>query len=228
MATPNRRGTLFPGSPNPNGLGKREFPNDEDSSRLSASQIPSIPEDLPNKRRAPLPAALPVKINAHSQQFSTSSRFPRPTPSVARREICTLNDPWKLYYPILEEDQAGHVTIAYKHELKHPIVVIKKQIQKAEDNLKRISSTSHENVVSLYDAHSNAGDLYLVYESMDVSLTEIQSTPYGTLAEFHIATICKEVIFVYHVSLVSMLTMRVRSSVVSSTSIVSSRSCMGQ
>ncbi len=193
MSTPNKRDTLFPGSSNVSSLGKRGPPDDDRTSRLSASQIPRVPDFLPSKRRAPPPAALPVKVNPNSQHFSTTGRFSRPKPLIPQGPVCSKSNPWEAYYAILKEGQSDRVTIAYKKELQHPIVAIKQRVHEGGDDLKKIIASCHENIVSLYEAHFHDGNLYFVYESMDVSLSEIQSTPYGTFAEFHIATLCKEV-----------------------------------
>ena len=188
MATPSRRDTLFPGSSSAQGLGKRRNPNDEDhSSRLSASQIPP----LPHKRRAPPPPALPVKVNPESQHFTTSSRFPLAKHSVSLTPICRNTNPWERYFAILEEEQA---TVAYRKEPKHPIVAIKHQARPSGDTPKKIITLSHENIVTSFEAYLYDGNLYFIYDLMDVSLAEIQSTPYGTFEEYHIATICREVL----------------------------------
>ena len=116
MATPNRRDTVWPGSLNGASLGtRRSLTDDEASSRLSASQILSIPDFRSNKKRANPPALLPVKVNPKSQQFDRK-RFPR---------RCIKGNPWEPYFPVLKEEQAGEVTIFYKKTPHHPIVAIK-------------------------------------------------------------------------------------------------------
>ena len=194
MATPSRRETLFPGSSTV--LGKR-FVRDEDvtnnSSRLSASQVPKVPDFLSNKRHE-APPALPVKVNPHSQRFAINGRFSRPNPPLSRGPVYHRSNPWESYYPILDENQAGRVTIAHKNDPKHPIVVIKQRACAEEARLKKIFRSDHKNVVLLIETYYYNQNLYFVYESMDVSLAEIQSTPYGIFEEFHIATVCKEVI----------------------------------
>ncbi|KAL6716966.1 hypothetical protein ACLMJK_004879 [Lecanora helva] len=188
MAAANKRDTLFPGS---SVLGKRDSSG---SPRLSASQLPPIPDFPPNKRRTPLPAPLPVKINPNSQSFSSNGRFQRLEPSISLAPICRMSNPWLRYHAILEEAQGDWVTIANAKEPKHPIVVIKRRACPSDDVRQKIIGISHENIVALYEAYLYEGNLYFAYELMDVSLAEMQSTPYGILAEFHIATICKEVI----------------------------------
>lgn len=192
MASPNRRGTLFPGSSSVQSLGKRSASDNDSSPRLSASQILEVPKALTNKRRA-LPLALPVKVKTDSQFYTTSARFPRPNPPVRSEPISCESDPWEEYYAVLDEDQAGDITVAYKKEIKHPIVAIRRIANARKEDLKKVSRSCHENIVSLHKVHFQKEALYFVYESMDVSLAEIQSTPYGKLAEYHIATICKEV-----------------------------------
>lgn len=47
--------------------------------------------------------------------------------------------------------------------------------------------------MSLHEVYVHDERLYFIYECMDVSLAEIQATPYGEFAAFQIDTICKEV-----------------------------------
>ncbi len=76
MATPSRRDTVWPGSLGGISLGKgNSRSDDENSSRLSASQIPPVPEALPNNRRARPPGVgFGLTVNTSSQQFTHGAR----------------------------------------------------------------------------------------------------------------------------------------------------------
>lgn len=133
MGTPSRRDTVWPSSIGGIGLGKRiARSDDEDSSRLSASQIPKVPEGLPNKRRARPPGiGFGLTVNPSSQQFTHPARSIRPDPSEFTPDpqqvpdskillqtdrpnsISVQGDPWKRYFRILTEENNGPVTITY-------------------------------------------------------------------------------------------------------------------
>ncbi|KAL2048941.1 hypothetical protein ABVK25_010794 [Lepraria finkii] len=193
MSSPTRRGTIFPGNSNISSLGKRRT---EATDRLSSSKIPKIPDFLQKSQRV-RPPTLPLKANPKSQQFSTGSRFPprQKTSASPQGFTCQRGNPWQAYYAILKEDQdGGEFTIAHKKEVQHPVVAIKRESYTDNSQIKRLTRCSHENIVSLYRAYFEEGSVYLIYECVDVSLAEIQSTPRGKLASYQIAAVCQEVL----------------------------------
>lgn len=107
-------------------------------------------------------------------------------------KTCYNASPWENYYVILKENQAGEVTIAYRQEPGRQIVAVR-ELKPAPDNaLENLRPISHTNVVTFQCAYLNNNMLYFVYDYMDVSLAEIQSTPCGKFASFQIAAICKD------------------------------------
>jgi len=203
MSSSDRRATVFPGNANVSLPSKRPAEAESESSlRLSLSNIPKVPkflQDQPRKR----PAQLPVKVNPTSQRFSPTkspnvaprSRLSQPDKSshVAQGTLYHRRNPWKEYYAILREEQAGNVTLAHKQELEHPIVVVKQQRCTNSTSVKGVAPCSHENVVSLLEIFYDEDVVFFIYECMDVSLAEIQSTRYGNLASYQIAAVCREV-----------------------------------
>ena len=192
MSSPTRRGTIFPGNSDISSLGKRPI---EATDRLSTSKIPRIPDFLQNSQRVH-PPTLPLKANPKSQQFSTGSRFPPRQKASASPQgfTCQRGNPWQAYYAILKEDQdGGEVTLAYKKELQHPVVAIRRDSYTDSSHIKRLTRCSHENIVAFYRAYFEEGSVYLIYECVDVSLAEIQSTSHGKLASYQIAAVCQEV-----------------------------------
>jgi hypothetical protein len=119
------------------------------------------------------------------------------TKSVPRKKgtnvFCKQASPWTEYHSLLNDDEAGPATIAHEHDLTFAVVAIKERAIKDESLVARLLRVQHGNVVHLLRAFLHNSTLFLVYESVAVSLTEIQSCPYGPLKEFEIATICQEV-----------------------------------
>ncbi len=216
MATPSRRDTVWPSSIGGSGLGKRNSPSDEEtSSRLSASLIPQIPEGLPHKRRARPPGiGFGLTVNPSAQESARSTRSVRPDPSIrselppdpqqvpnsrispqkdAPNSISVQGDPWKRYFRILTEENNGPATIAYQQVDDFPIVAIRRHPRSDHDTTKHIVRSSHKNVLNLQECFVSTDYLYFVYEYVDLSLADIQATPYGALEAYHIAVICQKV-----------------------------------
>lgn len=164
MSSTEKRLTTFPGNPVSS---KRRHID-------SQSKLLELHTPLLSQIYSP-PPALPFKINPQSNS------------------ACHHASPWKEYYIILKESQAGEVTIAYRQEPGHQIVAIRELKPAPDDALKNLRPISHTNVVAFQCAYLYDNVLYFVYEYMDVSLAEIQSTPCGKFASFQIAAICKDV-----------------------------------
>lgn len=188
MATPQRTNTKFPGN---SPLGKRRAETETDSLRLSASKF------LESRQRVNPPAALPIKPNHRSQQFSPTPRFSNKKKQNFSPQNLIINcDPWQghEYLAILKGTHHGGVTIAHKQEISHPLVAVKQLDSRDRSNIKNLVRCSHENVVYLYEVYDHGNRLYFMYECTDVSLSEIQATPYGDFAPYQIAAICQEVV----------------------------------
>ena len=196
MDTPQRRNTKFPGN-SVSSLGKRPADTDVDSSRLSASKIPKIPKFLESRQRINPPAVLPIKPNHRSQQFSPTSRFNNGKKQTFSPQNFVNNcNPWQghEYLAILKEKQDGGAIIAHKQEISHPLVAVKQLGCSNRTGVKNLVRCSHENIVHLYDVYVHSNSLYFMYECSDVSLSDIQATPYGDFATYQIAAICQEVV----------------------------------
>lgn len=195
MAAPQRTNTKFPGN-SISPLGKRRAETDIESLRLSASKIPSVPRFLEPRQRISPPAALPIKPNHRSQQFSPTPRFQdtKKQPLLPQNFI-NERDPWDGhgYYAILKEKQPCGIIIAHKQELTHPLVAIKQRDGQGTSNTKTLTRCCHENIVHLYEVYIHDTNLFFMYECTNVSLSEIQATPYGEFALYQIAAICQEV-----------------------------------
>jgi len=198
MSSSDKRATVFPGSASgiPGSASgtshKRSLPEDKDDShRLSISKLPRVVE--PNYQRSHL-LAPPLKVNPISSQFTQSSRFPRLGRTTTREPWYHEQSPWVDYYEIFEEQQAGRVRVAYKQEKSHEIVAIRQQKCSDRKFLDRLRQCHHDNVVTLHTAYLDDETISLVYDVVDVSLAEMQSTPLGSFADYQIAAICQKVI----------------------------------
>ena len=195
MSSTDKRTTIFPGA-NVNSFGKRPAETGPDKpSRLSASQLPKVPAFLNREQRPHPPAPLPVKANPDSQRFSPPSRVSQGRVNSVQGQgfVCHKGTPWQKYHAIIRDDQAGEVTVAHGQKPKHPIIAVKEQKCRDGDAIKRLCSCSHENIISLYEAYHEGEAVFFIYECMDVSLAEIQSTSHGNLLSFQIAAVCREV-----------------------------------
>lgn len=186
--------TVFPGNSQQTSLTKRPAPDDAESSgRLSASKIPKVPDFHRSQRLHP--PALPVKATPHSRLSTQSSRFPKfPREPIGQRSIkCQKGTPWQDHFAILEEEQAGTVTIAHRVEHEHGIVAIRKQECSDGTADKTWARCHHDSVVTLHGTYLDGNTLFFVYDFMEVSLAEALLSPVGKLARYQIAAICQEV-----------------------------------
>ena len=249
MATPSRRDTVWPSSIGGISLGKRNArSDDENSSRLSASLIPQVPEGLQHKRRARPPGiSFGLTVNPSAQQSARSASSVHPdnlirsdfTPNPQQvlnsrilpqadppNSISVQGDPWKRYFRILTEENNGPATIAYQQVDDFPIVAIRRHARNDQGTTKYIVRSSHENVVNLQECFVSTDCLYFVYEYIEISLAEIQAMPYGALEAYHIAVICQKVeYFRWSALLREAKVPHVRFYMVFNTSTASSKSC---
>ncbi|KAL2049561.1 hypothetical protein ABVK25_010140 [Lepraria finkii] len=197
MASSDKRSTIFPGNSSIDTSRKRQAETGLETLRLSASKIPKAPRFVHNQQRPrPRPPSIPLPVNLGSSQYSSRSRFtskPKQVP-VSYGFACVKGDPWQECYAILKEDQGGQVTIAHKQEVEHPMIAIRETKIAKSSCVESLAGCLHENIVSLFGAYIDNETIFFVYECMDVTLAEIQSTPYGGLASYQIAVVCKEVL----------------------------------
>ncbi|KAF2812827.1 kinase-like protein, partial [Mytilinidion resinicola] len=102
--------------------------------------------------------------------------------------------PWVKYQRVLEEDQGGPSTVAFRKDSTFPIVVVKSYLATDSSKVQDVFRTRHPNIVNVLDAFYEDDTTYIVYEYMTRSIAEVQATPLGKFEEFEIAAICKEVI----------------------------------
>lgn len=173
----DRRVTQFPGS-NETGLILPQQvtpPNESNVAEPPAAKL---------KRR--LPPRLPVKVKPDSNLWGQPSKR-------TITEFCEQASPWQKYHQIVSDCQAGPVVVAHEHRLAFSVVAIKQREVVAGWDFKRLIKVQHCNIVNLLAAFCDLSQLYLIYESMPVSLSDVHACSYGPLKEFEMATVCKEV-----------------------------------
>jgi hypothetical protein len=181
-SNPDRRVTQFPGS-NETGLILPQQVTPPNEPNVTEPPAAKLTRRL---QRAPPPPRLPVKVKSDSNLWSQPSKR-------TITAFCEENSPWQKYHRIVSDYQAGPVVVAHEHRLTFSVVAIKQQEVVAGWDFKRLIKVQHGNIVNLLAAFCDSSQLYLVYESMPVSLSDIQACSYGPLKEFEMATVCKEV-----------------------------------
>ena len=71
-------------------------------------------------------------------------------------------------------------------------MAIKQRLLLERAQVKNLVRVEHENVVHLVDAYRDSSDLFLVYESVKVSLWDMQKCPYGPWTEYELSAICQQ------------------------------------
>lgn len=192
MAALERRITKFPGNAGGTIFAKRVTgPDLTESSQLNTIDLPKVPEECHQPRVRPPP--LPLKPSL-SQQHTSTSNIKR-----TKGGICRPGTPWQNYNAVLTEIQADSIVLAQGCGEKHTIVAIKEVNAGQDECVKRLRQYSHPNLVDLTEAFLADNTVYMVYEWMDISLADIQSTPCGRLVSFQIAAVCKEVCVRSHI-----------------------------
>ena len=154
-------------------------------SQIPSEAIPDSPISPPPKRqRQAVGPALPKQV--HSSQEPTNPNNQEPL-----YDIVHFQSPWDQYTGIVNEDQAGDVTISLHINAERAVVAVRRQIIPYCKG--RVVSCKHQNIVSLLEAFHFDESFYFVYESMSVPLAALLHMPGPNLRPFEIATICKEV-----------------------------------
>ncbi|KAI9706224.1 MAG: hypothetical protein M1812_008238 [Candelaria pacifica] len=102
--------------------------------------------------------------------------------------------PSLLYHCFLKMDLAGETFIGSQSgDPNYHLVAIKRHSLLSKQSPSKLERTAHKNIVSLQDILLNDDHIYLIYEKMEVSLSQLQAS-LKTLEEVHIVTICAEVL----------------------------------
>ncbi|KAI9676518.1 MAG: hypothetical protein M1817_000676 [Caeruleum heppii] len=100
--------------------------------------------------------------------------------------------PWKDYQAFLKRDQAGSAVIAHRTNASFDLVAIKEVNLEDQDEVASSVRPAHKNLVTIIEIFSSKDSLYMVYEPMEISLSDIQASVLE-LEEPHVAAICVEV-----------------------------------
>jgi hypothetical protein len=172
------------------------FPSAEDTGHLSElsshSRRDKDSRDVPAKHPS-LPPKLPVKVRATTKPHSEDT--------VSVTAFCQQGSPWKVYKDFCRDDEAGPAIIACFRGPRFDVVAIKERDVVSGQKLDSLQKIQHDNVVHFLAAFQEADHLYLVYESVIVSLCMIQSGPMGPWRESELAAVCKQVSIFWILSL---------------------------
>lgn len=150
------------------------------------SSKPKPQAKLKRKRGVSPPPRLPLKVNTAQVQQVPSA--PEEKDSFWQR-----GEPWQSYLSWMDDDQAGPVSIAHKQDSRFQVVAIKKRALTPNMRFHDLKAVQHENIVHLQASFRDASTVYLVYESIKISLREMQACAYGPFKDFEISSICKQV-----------------------------------
>jgi serine/threonine protein kinase len=71
---------------------------------------------------------------------------------------------------------------------------IMKQVESPKDELSKIISSPHDNLVPLQEVIYHEGTVYFIYDIMDVSLAQVFGSPLGRLQLFEVAAFTREIL----------------------------------
>ncbi|RJE18996.1 STYKc [Aspergillus sclerotialis] len=112
------------------------------------------------------------------------------TESVQRKEA----DPWQQYQRLYKLNLAGQGFVIHRKDSTFSEYFSKEVKVNRKEWLSRITQVSHKNIVILHESLYHDGNIYFIYELMDVYLSQIFSTPFGRLKAYEVASWCHEVL----------------------------------
>ena len=154
--------------------------------------------DKGHHRDIPLPEKPPRTLQKRPLPANPSqlSFEPKRTAEQAAKRLKTSTEhrPLAAYHKFLKLDQAGPATIASDSNSTCSMVAIKCSQVKSNDAIPPIRGLPGDNIVNLIEIFRETdGNIYMVYEQMDVSLRGVNSIAHGYWNSHEIAAICKEV-----------------------------------
>ncbi|KAH8424210.1 uncharacterized protein LDX57_001967 [Aspergillus melleus] len=106
----------------------------------------------------------------------------------------TEAEPWQLYQRLYKLNLAGQGLVIHRKDNSFSEFHSKEVKVNKKEWLSRLTRVSHKNVVALHECFYHAGDLFFIYELMDVPLLYIFSTPFSPLKAYEVASWCREVL----------------------------------
>ena len=130
-----------------------------------------------------------IPINPNQTLLAVTTEADQYHIEIGQKEINT--SPERNYHKFMSFDQAGPATIAY--DSSHNLYAIKKYKHDLDKGKYTARPFKKNSLVSIKDLFWRGGEIYIVYECMDISLQHILATPRGYLAAAEIAVIYKQV-----------------------------------
>ncbi|OQE19997.1 hypothetical protein PENSTE_c014G08601 [Penicillium steckii] len=102
--------------------------------------------------------------------------------------------PWEHYQKTFKLNQAGHGLVVHGKNATFAEGVMKEIKSIGKEELEKIKSYSHENLVQMQRVFYDEGAVFLLYEIMDVTLAQISNSPLGRLQSYEVAAFSQEVL----------------------------------
>ena len=114
-------------------------------------------------------------------------------PTIFKQLSKTAASPWEQYRKSFKINQAGtaHVVHANDSTFREGII---KAVKTSRSEFSKIMTNHHKNFVHLQEAFYFDGQIFFLYEVMDISLAQIFNSPLGRLQLFEVAAFSKELL----------------------------------
>lgn len=103
-------------------------------------------------------------------------------------------DPWIHYKGFMKVLQAGPAILVYDKNRQRKIFAVKELRGFDKDSLKHLRPVIHPNLVRFVVGYYFKNSCFLFYDPIEVSLSDVLSSPKGNLEVHDMATICRGII----------------------------------
>lgn len=114
-------------------------------------------------------------------------------PALARQLYKTAANPWERHRKSFKINQAGPGYIVHTNDSAFREGIMK-AVKTSRSELSKVITDPHKNFVYLHEAFYHDGQIFLLYEVMDISLAQIFGSPLGRLQVFEVAAFSKELL----------------------------------
>ncbi|KAJ6115239.1 hypothetical protein N7486_001017 [Penicillium sp. IBT 16267x] len=122
-----------------------------------------------------------------------SPPIPHKRPALFKQISKEVVSPWERYQKSFKINQAGPGYIVHAKTSTFQEGIIK-AVKTPRSELSKIMTKHHRNFVQLQEAFYHDGEIFLLYELLDVSLAQIFGSPLGRLQLFEVAAFSKEIL----------------------------------
>lgn len=129
-----------------------------------------------------------------NDQRSSDGKLRKPATKSTESLKKAETDPWQLYQRLYKLNLAGQGFVVHRKDNTFSEFFSREVKVNKKEWLSRLTQAPHKNIVALHECFYHAGDLFFIYELMDVYLSQIFSTPFGLLKAYEVASWCREVL----------------------------------